>query len=598
MTETFRVFLSSTGGDLDTWRDAVAAALWRKDGVEVIRMEDFVATGLPPIALCLDKVAACQIFVGLIGFRYGSAIPGRVTSFTQAEYEEAVRLGLPCLMYVAPAGGDLDTDHGEEAEVRGRLDRLRARVMRANTAGRPEAWANADALALHVVEALQQEIERQRAASAPGFTQKKYGARIKGRLEQIAELMAAEDAERDQLANEKAELERRLSDLDAAFADAEARIQELEALLTREGNHLGSERLERAEKALADGDFDEADKLLAEIEDDEELAIKRAARAAFGRGKIAEERVKWHDAADHYAKAARLDPCLEHIEKAGTLLWIIARYDEAVRMNEDMLNLAEREHGPKSWVTARALNNLGLRLKALGRSDEAETLFRRAIALEGLDAEQSPTDAAAHLTNLSTLLIDTGRMLESEPIVRRSLSLFRESIPEAAVSYAVALSNLAMILESTDRAPEAEIAYRDALIAESNANISLNRDRSSILSNFAMMLRDLGRFDEAKPLLEEALEVDRATIGAEHPDHAIRLNNLAQLYRDTGDTADATRLFEEAVRVLRQTVGDEHSYTAKISGNWASFLRKHFPDDPAIAELEEIFGPDIGRGEG
>ncbi|MEM0988247.1 MAG: tetratricopeptide repeat protein [Pseudomonadota bacterium] len=470
MTETFKVFLSSTGGDLDSWRDAVAAALWRKDGVEVIRMEDFVATGLPPIALCLEKVAACQIFVGLIGFRYGSAIPGRVTSFTQAEYEEAVRLGLPCLMYVAPTDGDLDIDHGEEAELRGRLDRLRARVMRANTAGRPEAWANADALALHVVEALQQEIERQRAASAPGFTREKYGARIKGRLEQIAELMAAEDAERDQLANEKTELERRLSDLDSAFADAQARIQELEALLTREGNHLGFERLERAEKALEGGDFDAADALLAEIEDDEELAIKRAARAAFGRGKIAEERVRWQDARTHFVRAASLDPTKDHLNYAAQINWQLGDYAGAER-----------------------------------------------LARQGLTVAQSEA----------------------------------------------------------------------------------NREHEALwLTSIALYIRLQGRLEEAEPLFRQAIEIDKATIGEGHPSYATRLNNLAKLFQDMGRLEEAAPMYAQSLTIFQQALGDDHPNTKHVARNRAKFLRQHFPDDPAIAELEEIFGPDIGREEG
>ena len=36
-------------------------------------------------------------------------------------------------------------------------------------------------------------------------------------------------------------------------------------------------------------------------------------------------------------------------------------------------------------------------------------------------------------------------------------------------------------------------------------------------------------------------------------------------------------------------------YTRKIAAFYAIFLRAHFPDDPALAELEAAFGPDIGR---
>ncbi len=114
--------------------------------------------------------------------------------------------------------------------------------------------------------------------------------------EAIEQRERAEGTELEQLNGQIAELNGRLEDIEPAFGAAKARITELETLLEREGNQLGAERLERAENALKAGDFDEADALLAEISAEEDLAVQRKARAEFGRGQIAEEQVRWHDA--------------------------------------------------------------------------------------------------------------------------------------------------------------------------------------------------------------------------------------------------------------------------------------------------------------
>ena len=49
-----------------------------------------------------------------------------------------------------------------------------------------------------------------------------------------------------------------------------------------------------------------------------------------------------------------------------------------------------------------------------------------------------------------------------------------------------------------------------------------------------------------------------------------------------------------ALSIMR-LVADPPGTTRKVATNYARLLRAHFPDDPALAELEAAFGPDIGR---
>src|SRR6056297_1525790 len=123
-----------------------------------------------------------------------------------------------------------------------------------------------------------------------------------------AELGEAAEAEKSQLRARIAELEKQIANPDAALAEAQKRIADLEALLDREANQIGADRIAEAKAALEQGDYSLADDIFAEIEAKNELAVQETARAAYGRGEVAEAEVRWGDAYRHYANAARLDP--------------------------------------------------------------------------------------------------------------------------------------------------------------------------------------------------------------------------------------------------------------------------------------------------
>ncbi len=124
---------------------------------------------------------------------------------------------------------------------------------------------------------------------------------IKGDLE--ADLERAHESEKAKLREQISELERQLDDPDVALAEAEEKIADLSARLLRMGQEIGGDRLAEAEAALMQLDFSVADEIFAEIEARQELAVLEAARAAYGRGEVAEAEMRWNDAAEHYAES-------------------------------------------------------------------------------------------------------------------------------------------------------------------------------------------------------------------------------------------------------------------------------------------------------
>jgi hypothetical protein len=94
-----RVYLSSTFADLVPVRARVAQAL-RQAGHDTVAMEDYVAADERPLERCLNDVATCDAYVGIIAWRYGFTPPGQTQSITELELRQAVRLGKPCLLFL------------------------------------------------------------------------------------------------------------------------------------------------------------------------------------------------------------------------------------------------------------------------------------------------------------------------------------------------------------------------------------------------------------------------------------------------------------------------------------------------------------------
>ena len=91
-----KVYLSSTLNDLGPERQAVKEAL----GGECTVVESYTTDERSVRESCLADVAGCNLYIGIIGRRYGFILPGGACSITQLEYEEARKCKVPTLVFI------------------------------------------------------------------------------------------------------------------------------------------------------------------------------------------------------------------------------------------------------------------------------------------------------------------------------------------------------------------------------------------------------------------------------------------------------------------------------------------------------------------
>jgi hypothetical protein len=79
---------------------AVDAVL--KAGLRPVEMAQFAARGDPPAAYCERSVRECDVYLAVVGFRYGSRVPDRNdgVSYTELEFRTATQAGMPRLVFL------------------------------------------------------------------------------------------------------------------------------------------------------------------------------------------------------------------------------------------------------------------------------------------------------------------------------------------------------------------------------------------------------------------------------------------------------------------------------------------------------------------
>ena len=96
-------------------------------GHVVVDMADFAAADQAPARVCAERVRGCDVYVGVLGTRYGSPVRDRLgVSYTELEFDTATEAGLDRLVFVLnteaeelgiPASALIDREFGARQDA-------------------------------------------------------------------------------------------------------------------------------------------------------------------------------------------------------------------------------------------------------------------------------------------------------------------------------------------------------------------------------------------------------------------------------------------------------------------------------------------------
>jgi tetratricopeptide (TPR) repeat protein len=265
---------------------------------------------------------------------------------------------------------------------------------------------------------------------------------------------------------------------------------------------------------------------------------------------------------------------------------------EAESLFRRALAVAEAKLGPEHPDTARDLQDLGGLSQALGRPTEAELLLRRALAIAERNSGSDHPDVARILNDLAELFLATNRLDEAEALLRRALAIWERCLGPDHPDVALALNNLSWLLQAANRRDEAEALLRRALAIDERTFGPDHPNVARDLNKLAVTLQDTDREDEAEPLLRRALEIEERRYGPDHPKVANKLNNLAALLREMGRLDQAEPLFRRALAIEERSYGPNHPQVALVLNNLALLLAdlgRMAEAEPLMRRALEIF---------
>ncbi len=192
--------------------------------------------------------------------------------------------------------------------------------------------------------------------------------------------------------------------------------------------------------------------------------------------------------------------------------------------------------------------NLAWLLHDLGSYDEAESLYRKALATRSELLEADDATVVSTKFNLAWVFADTNRNPEAEQLFREVISARRKTLPSGHRDILLAQVGLAAILWSEGK----ELAIVRETLPSLPGDVLL---RVLTLYEMARVQRQIRSFDLATRSYQTIVETAREHLPAEHPILAAILVDMAGMLKEKGDYPAAEKAIREAVEIVLRVMG-------------------------------------------
>jgi tetratricopeptide (TPR) repeat protein len=331
-------------------------------------------------------------------------------------------------------------------------------------------------------------------------------------------------------------------------------VQEREIVVGKDSPQLAKALNGLASFLIAEGKYEEAEKLLKQVVTNAEAA-----------------------------KPVNEKELATAIEELGEFYELIGRHAESIPQYQRAIVLWEKAAGSVSKELASVLAGAIWPYNRLDRDAEGEPLARRSVKIyESLQITNS--SYARALNALAITTHGVGKVEEAEKNYRKALKVFEQDDDVDRLGVAIVCNNLANIVKLRGDFDEAEVLYRKSLQLAQKAGISkaqslnarLRRASNMALShgNLASLLSAKFQIREADSESRQALELREEYLGKTHHFTADNLDQLGDLAETRGEFAQADALHQRAADIrVKIFQPDEAQFTRNLSEVAAKHLR-------------------------
>jgi CHAT domain-containing protein/tetratricopeptide (TPR) repeat protein len=251
---------------------------------------------------------------------------------------------------------------------------------------------------------------------------------------------------------------------------------------------------------------------------------------------------------------------------------------EAISLAESNVAMARSQLGPDNKVTGILLSVLGNLYRDNGRFADAENALKAAVLI--LEHGSGPNlDLASALTNLGGVYLNQEMFPEAETLFKRALALF-DKLPadkQRDVMRGNSINNLAVLygmqanIKAQAGQKDAANAAYDNMIAMINEVIPLwskafgptSQNLSTLLQNRGEAYAKRDQPDRAEPDLREALKLRQKYLAPGNPTIATTENSLANVLVAEKKYPEAETLLGSALQIRTAALGPNHPSVAR-----------------------------------
>lgn len=252
------------------------------------------------------------------------------------------------------------------------------------------------------------------------------------------------------------------------------------------------------------------------------------------------------------------------MEDLALLSRMTGEYDLAEDLYTEALEILRDALGPKHELVARCLHGRGMMAKMRGNVQQGIELLEEALALREAALGDHPATAVT-LDALAQAYQVVDRIEEAEGLFRRAIAIKEAALGADHYDVGISYCNLAGLLRQQKRLDEAETLFNRDLDLTVRALGPEHPYVATSHNNLGALKRVQRQNDKALEHLSTCLTIREKALGT-HSDTGIALANLGFHLVTTLDKTDpeAVRgmdLIDRGVAMLQETLGDDHPKT-------------------------------------
>ncbi|RMJ26427.1 hypothetical protein PHISP_02699 [Aspergillus sp. HF37] len=334
-------------------------------------------------------------------------------------------------------------------------------------------------------------------------------------------------------------------------------------------------------------------------------SIQKVDKKSLRRTLYLQEGIAWYLwTQGYYDEAERLDKQIldenkkafgtehpETLESIGNLASTYedqGRWTEVEELDRFMVATRSRLHGPTHLLTLTSIANLANTYRHQGRLEEAESLMLEVMETRKSSSGKDSEEVISSMSNLGSLYLAQHRLEEAEELISQAWNFRKRTIGAEHVHALDNATTLGLIYSSQGRLDEAVMLTLYTLQTKEAVMGPTHPSSLSSKSDLACLKQKQQEWDEAEELLSQVIEAESHRLGPAHNDALISRKKLSNIYWDKGLVGMTDKLEGEILQDSNNSLGPDHRFTLECMYDMALTRKEQNKNEEAIQLLMQV----------